>query len=304
MLASRRLRRLTVAGLLVNLGLAAIKLAAGLLGHAYALVADAVESLTDVFASLIVWSGLKYASKPPDPDHPYGHGKAEALAGLIVAAMLMGAGGLIAFESIREIMTPHHAPAPFTLAVLVAVVIVKETMFRILRRAARAEQSTVVHVDAWHHRADAVTSIFAFIGITIALIGGPGWEPADDAAALMASGVIFYNAYKLVKAPLGELMDADAADTIGPARDVAMSVPGVRGIDKLRARRYGSHYWLDVHVEVDPQMPVSEAHAIGGRVRATLRERLPRVADALIHIEPSPAARPAAPESPTATGGR
>lgn len=292
--SGRRLRRWAAVGVALNITLTLAKFAAGVLGHSYALIADAIESLTDIFASLLIWSALRYGSRPADDVHPYGYGKAESLAALAVACLLFAAALAIAIEAVREIITPHHAPAPFTLVVVIAVVLIKETMFRLTRRAARQEGSTAVAVDAWHHRADAITSAVAFLGISVALIGGPGWEPADDWAALLAAAIIFYNAGKLCRAPFNELLDAEAPEIIAPARAVALAVPGVRGIEKLRARQSGTRFYLDVHLEVDPDLPVRDGHAIAGRVRAALRTELPRVADVLIHVEPFHPAPPPA----------
>ena len=301
--SSAGLQRWAALGVGVNVALTLGKFVAGVLGHSYALIADAIESMIDILGSLVIWSGLKYGSRPADEDHPYGHGKAEALAALAVACMLFAAALAIAIEAVREIITPHHAPAPFTLLVLVGVVLIKETMFRVVRGVARRAGSTAIEVDAWHHRADAITSAIAFVGISVALIGGPGWEPADDWAALAAAGIIFFNAVKLFRAPFNELLDAEATEIIGPARGVALEVPGVRGIEKVRARQSGTRFYLDLHVEVDPALPVVEGHAIGGRVRAAVRERLPRVADVLIHIEPAPGAGAGATPKTGSPGG-
>ncbi|MBL0927854.1 MAG: cation transporter, partial [Phycisphaerales bacterium] len=284
-----RVRRWAVAGLIVNGSLAVMKIGAGVLGNSYALIADGVESLTDIASSIILWTGLRYADRPPDDRFPYGYGKAEALTALVVAAMLAGAALGIAVQAVREILTPHHSPKPFTLAVLVTVVIVKESMFRLARRAARAGGSSAGEADAWHHRSDAITSAFAFIGISAALLGGEAWAPADDWAALLASAVILWNAGVILRAPLADLLDADSPEIVEPARRCALALPGVLGVEKLRARRSGGRFWLELHLEVDPQMAVRDAHALGGRVRASLRENLPRVADRLIHTDSSPA---------------
>ena len=305
--ANLRAQRIAVVGLLVNIALAATKLVAGLVGHSYALVADAVESMSDILGSVVIWGGLRIGARPADENHPWGHGKAESLAALVVAAMVLAAGIGIGIKSIDEIITPHHGPAPFTLGVLVAVVVVKELLFRRVLRIAREEDSGAVEVDAWHHRSDAITSAAAFIGISIALFGerlfgGTGgatatgepsrWASADDYAALLASAVIIYNGWRLMRVPLRDLMDADqpgaASSVIGPARAIALSIDGVRGVEKIRARRSGSRSFLEMHVEVDPEMPVRAAHAVGGRVRAAVRDQLPRVADVLVHIEPHP----------------
>lgn len=279
-------QRVSVLGLLVNAGLAGVKLITGLLGNSYALVADAVESMADVFASVIVWTGLRVAARPADPAHPYGYGKAEALAALVVALLLFAAGVGIAIEAIREIVTPHHAPAAFTLGVLLGVVAVKELLFRIVRRTAQALASGAVLVDAWHHRSDAITSAAAAIGIAVALIGGPGYEPADDAAALFASGVILFNALRLCRAPLRELMDAEAGEVNERVCAVALRIAGVAGVEKVQTRKSGLRYWVDMHLEVAPEMTVRAAHGVAHDVKDAVVAALPDVVDVLIHIEP------------------
>lgn len=280
--------RISVIGLVVNGLLALIKLIAGLIGHSYALVADAVESMADTFSSIVVWGGLRIAAQPADDNHPYGHGKAEPLAALFVALMLFGAGVVIAIQAVREILTPHHAPAAFTLWVLLAVVAVKEGLFRVVRRVARSTGSQAVMSDAWHHRSDMLTSTAAAIGISIALIGGEGYASADDWAALFASGVIVFNAWRLIRPPLHELMDAEPADTdlLDRIRAVAGEVPEVRRVEKLFARKSGLGYWLDMHIEVDPDMTVVRAHDVAHRVKERVQAQIPRVQDILIHVEP------------------
>lgn len=289
-------RAAATVGAVVNIALALGKLAAGIVGHSHALIADAVESLTDLIGSVIVFGGLHIASRPPDHNHPYGHGKAEAVAGLIVSGLLLGAGVWIAVSSVHEIRTPHSMPEPWTLVVLVVVVGVKEAMFRWALRVSRRTGSGAVEVDAWHHRADAITSVAAFIGISVALLGKRwghadiAWETADDWAALFAAAIILYNAYKLLSVPLHELMDAASpADTqrvVGPAKAVALSVEGVERIEKVMARKSGTGYFLDMHVQVDPLMPVRDAHAVGGRVRSRIKAEIDAVRDVLIHVEP------------------
>lgn len=280
--------RAVVAGLLVNAGLALVKLFSGLLGQSYALVADAVESMADIFGSLVVWSGLRISARPADDDHPYGHGKAEALAAMIVAMMLLGAGIGIAIEAVREIVTPHHAPAPFTLVVLIVVVIVKETLYRGVRIASRRAGSNAVLADAWHHRSDAITSLAAGVGITVALVGGPGFEPADDWAALVASAVILYTAGRLLRAPVHELMDGDAPHVAASARRIALTIPGIRGVEKVFSRKLGVEYWVDMHIEVDPDMPVRQAHGLGHEVEDAIRAQLANVRRVSTHVEPYP----------------
>jgi len=288
--------RTTLLGLMVNSGLALIKLLAGLLGHSYALVADAIESMADIFGSLVVWHGLRVASRPADAGHPYGHGRAEPLAALVVSMMLFGAAIGIAIEAVREILRPHHAPAAFTLWVLLGVVTVKELLFRFVGRVGRALGSGAVTADAWHHRSDAITSAAAAIGISIALIGGEGYEPADDWAALLASGVIFANAWRLMRVPLHELMDAEPVYIIERVRKVALQVPGVRDVEKIFARKIGLRYRVDLHVEVDPDMSVRQAHELSHGVKDTICGAMPEVEDVLIHIEPHDLHRPPDPD--------
>jgi cation diffusion facilitator family transporter len=175
--------RWIVLGLLVNVGLAGVKLIAGLVGNSYALVADAIESGADIFASAVIWGGLRIADRPADAEHPYGHGKAEALAALVVVLMLFVAGIGIAIQAIRELFRPHQTPEPFTLWILIGVVVIKEALFRFVQHIGTRVQSSAITTDAWHHRSDALTSAAAAIGITISLIGGPGYAAADDVAA-------------------------------------------------------------------------------------------------------------------------
>ena len=272
----------------VNVALAVIKGVAGFAGRSYALVADAIESLADVFTSLVVMGGLKIASTPPDADHPYGHGKAEPLAAMAVALGLFAAAVLIAVQSVREILTPHHAPAPFTLIVLFLVVVVKETLFRFVLGVGRAVESTAVQADAWHHRSDAITSTAAFIGIAAALIGGKGYESADDWAALLASGIIAANGYRLLKPALREVMDtAPPAAIERHVREAARQVEGVVGLEKCLVRKMGFDYHVDLHVEVDGAISVHRGHEIAHSVKAAIRRANPRVLDVLVHVEPA-----------------
>jgi cation diffusion facilitator family transporter len=274
-------------GIGINAALAAVKIAAGILGNCYALIADGIESTLDIFGSLVIWYGLKVAAEPPDEDHPYGHGKAEALASIVVALIVIAAAIGLAGQSIREIVTPHHAPKPFTLIVLVAVVIVKETLFRKVIHAGDEIGSTAVKTDAWHHRSDAITSIAAFIGISIALIGGQGWEPADDWAALFACGLIAFNGWRLLVPALLETMDtAPPGEVRNEVIRLAAGVRGVVEIEKCRIRKAGLEYYVDIHVGVAADLTVREGHRIAHEVKDTIREGWPAIADVLVHIEP------------------
>ncbi len=280
-------RRLARMGLVANALLALTKGVAGVLGNSYALIADAVESVTDIAGSLVVWGGLRLSSRDADDDHPYGHGKAEPLAAAAVGVMLVGAAIGIAIQAAGEIVTPHHAPAPFTLIVLVIVVIVKETLFRRVLRAAEATGSNAMGADAWHHRSDAITSGVVFVGIAAALIGGAGYEWCDDVAAIIAAVIIVINAARILRPALHELMDGAPDDEFfGAVSLAALSVPGVQHIEKVRARRVGTQFDVDLHVQADPAMALRDAHVLGGCVKTAIREALPSACHVLVHMEP------------------
>lgn len=274
-------------GLLINALLVAVKLVAGIVGNSYALVADAVESSTDIFSSLIVWGGLSIAARPADEEHPYGHGKAESLAAAVVALMLIGAAISITIAAAREIMTPHHTPAWYTLVVVAVVVFIKEVLFRRVLVVGSDINSTAVKADAWHHRSDAITSLAAFIGIAIAIGGGKGWEAADDYAAIIAAVIIAINGGRLLMPSLHDLMDRRPEDALLERLSLAArGVPGVLNIEKLRVRKHGMHYHADLHVQAEPTLSLYDAHILSGKVKSALRAAEPQVQEVLIHMEP------------------
>src|SRR4029077_7821904 len=220
-------------GMIVNFIFATVKILGGFFGNAYVLIADGIESGMDVAGSFVIWGGLKVGARPPDATHPYGHGKAEPIAAIIVAVGVLAAAIGLAVQSVREIFLPHHAPAPYTLVILIVVIVVKETLFRYVYRIGRDVESTAVKTDAWHHRSDALTSAAAFIGISVALIGGKRWQSADDWAALFACAVIGANGVRLLGPALHEIMDtAPRAEIVDLARKAAASVPGVVEVEK------------------------------------------------------------------------
>ncbi|WP_411280199.1 cation diffusion facilitator family transporter [Gemmatimonas sp.] len=285
--ATPQSQRLAQLGLVINAGLAVIKLLAGLLGNSYALVADAVESSTDMVGSLVVWSGLRIASRDPDERYPFGYGRAEALAAATVSAIMLGAATGIAIEAIAEIRTPHHAPAWWTLLVLALVIVVKELLAKRVMAVSHASGSVAVAADAWHHHADAISSGAAFIGISMALIGGPGWEPADDWAALVAAGVILINGGLLLRTALRDLMDrAPEPAILATVSDAALSTRGVRAIEKLKIRKSGTAFYVDIHVQADPALSLHDAHILSGMVKTAIRQRVPAAMGVLIHMEP------------------
>lgn len=280
--------RTTIIGIITSIVLAAIKAVAGILGNSYALIADAIESASDVFTSIVVLAGLRIAQLPPDQKHPYGHGKAEPFAGIVVAIALFVAAIIIITQSIHEIITPHHAPAPFTLVVLVLVVLTKEFLFRYIIKVGTEVNSVAVKNDAWHHRSDAFTSGAAFIGISIALIGGEGYEQADDFAALFASGVIIFNAYRLLRPALDEIMDAAPSKEINKEIIYATnSVSGVIATDKCYVRKMGLDYYIDIHIIVDGNLTVHDGHEIAHNVKDYLMKTFPQISNVLVHVEPA-----------------
>jgi cation diffusion facilitator family transporter len=285
--ATRRSIRWAQAGLLTNAVLVLVKFIAGIVGHANALVADAVESSADIFSSLIVWTGLSVAARPADENHPYGHGKAESIAAAVVSLMLLAAAAGIATMAIREIRKPHHLPAPFTLFVAAGVILIKEILYRRVSRVGREVGSTAVAADAWHHRADAISSLAAFIGISIALVGGRGWEAADDWAALVASVVVAINGIRTLRPAIAGLMDEAPDRTVKErALDAASGVPGVRSVENLNVRSYGLGFYVDLHVKADATISLEAAHEIAAKVKYAILEAVPNVVSVLVHMEP------------------
>lgn len=275
-------------GIIINILLAITKGVAGIVGHSYALVADAIESASDIITSGVVAFGLRMAGKPADERHPYGHGKFEPLSAAIVSLILFAAAIIIAVESVKEISTPHHAPAPFTLVVLILVIIIKEWLFRSVLSASETISSTALKTDAWHHRADAITSLAAFVGISIALIGGPGYESADDFAALIASVVIATNAAMLIRPAVLELIDtAPDPELIKKVRAVATTVPGVLGTHKCHIRKVGFDYFVDLDVLCDPDSTIRDGHNVAHDVGEKIHEEFPQVRKVLVHVEPA-----------------
>jgi cation diffusion facilitator family transporter len=257
------------------------------LGNSYALIADGIESTADILSSFVVMGGMHISSLPPDDEHPYGHGKAEPLAGVVVSTLLLLAAAWIALGSVREILTPHHAPAWFTLPVLALVVAAKELLSRYVLKVGEDLGSTAVRGDAWHHRSDALTSAAAFLGIGIALVGGEGFEPADDWAALVACAVITFNGVRLLRESVKDLMDSSVDPSlVDRIRRISSEVEGVVAIEKCRVRRIGLELSMDIHVTVDGSASVRRGHEIAHAVKDRLKASNSRIADVLVHVEP------------------
>ena len=270
-----------------NFLLAAIKGVAGFFGNSYALIADAMESATDIFSSALVLFGLKYANRPADKNHPYGHGRAEPLVTFLVVGFLIVSATVIAYQSVKNIRTPHELPKAWTLIVLAILIVWKEFSFRLVMRKGDETNSSALKADAWHHRSDAITSVAAFIGITIALILGKGYESADDWAALFAAGFIYYNSYLIFRPALSEIMDENLYDElIDQIRHVSLQVEGIKNTEKCFIRKAGMEYHVDLHAKVAATISVKEGHDISHKLKDTLRKEIPTLGHILIHIEP------------------
>lgn len=271
-----------------NASLAIIKGLAGFFGNSYALTADAIESTTDIFSSFLVLFGIKYSNKPADDNHPYGHGRAEPLVTFLVVGFLITSAVIIAHESINNIGTPHEMPKSWTLIVLGAIIIWKEFSFRLVMKRSIETNSSSLKADAWHHRSDAITSVAAFVGISIALILGKGYESADDWAALFASGFILYNSYLIFRPALGEIMDEHLYDDlVGDIRKISHQVEGIVDTEKCFIRKAGMKYHVDLHAIVNANITVKEGHLLSHKLKDTLRQEIPELGHVLIHIEPN-----------------
>jgi cation diffusion facilitator family transporter len=270
-----------------NTLLAIIKGLAGFFGNSFALIADAIESTTDIFSSFLVFLGLKYAAKPADENHPYGHGRVEPLITFLVVGFLIVSAIVIAYQSIKNIQSPQEAPKPFTLLVLAAIILWKELSYQFVVRRSKETKSSSLKADAWHHRSDAITSVAAFIGISIALLAGEGYEAADDWAALFASGFILYNSYRIFRPALGEIMDEHVYDElVAEIRQAAKNVEGIVDTEKCYIRKSGLRYHVDLHAIVDAGISVREGHELAHRLKDALQKDIPSLGNILIHIEP------------------
>lgn len=277
----------SVFSVISNALLAAIKFASGILGNSYALIADAIESTADVFSSVLVLIGLKYSTRPADENHPYGHGRLEVISTFAVIGFLVISATVIAIESIRNIRVPHEGPEIFTLYVLGGIILFKEFSYRYVIRKSKETQSSSLKADAWHHRSDAITSVMAFIGISVAVFMGEGFEAADDWAALIASGIIIYNAYKIFRPVLSEISDEQLyEDLIERIREISLTVKGVVATEKCHVRKMGMTYYVDLHMIVDGNISVVEGHQIAHNLKDEIQKKIPYVADVLVHTEP------------------
>lgn len=286
-LNGKRARRTILISLIGNVFLVFIKLIIGLVGNSFALIADSIESLGDVFSSFIIFLGLRVSDKPPDEDHPFGHGKVEPIISFVVVLFLITSAVFIAHQAIHNIQSPQKMPNPYTLVVLGCIIIYKEFFYQFVSKKSKQTDSTSLKADAWHHRSDAISSLAAFIGIGMALLLGEGYEHLDDWAALVASLIIIVNAYFVFRPALGELLDEQNHDElIEEVRSVAGQVNGVIDTEKCYIRKFGMRYVVDIHVVVHGTLSVVEGHTIGHNVQDAVRESFPQIEYVFTHVEP------------------
>ncbi len=276
-------------GIAGNVLIGVAKFLGGAFGESEALVADAVDSLADGVASVVVLLGAWRAGRPADPRHPYGHGKAEVLAGRTVALIIMAVGGVFGYRAVMKILHPEDvaAPALWTLWFAAASIVVKEAMARYKMHVGRRVGSESLIADAWNHRSDVFTSMVAAGGITAAVYLGPEWRFLDAAAALVICLVIFgvgVSAYRRTGSAL--LDEAADGETLAAIRASALGVEGVENTEKLYTRRSGVETHVELHVEVDPAMPVGAAHDIASEVSRAIRRDVAGVTHVTVHIEP------------------
>jgi cation diffusion facilitator family transporter len=279
-----RVAKYSLAG---NFLLAILKILVGLTGHSFAMVADGIESVSDIISSLLAWAGLRYASRPPDRNHPYGHGKAEPLVTFLAVGLMIGSAIFITVRSIYHIGHPHEIPRPYVLIVLAVVILVKEGFYRIINQKSKQTGSRILEADAWHHRSDAITSLAAFAGIAVAVIMGEGFESADDWAALVAAAIIVYNAFRIFRPALSEVMDENThQELIVEIRTLSLEVDGIVGTEKCLIRKTGMWYHVDLHAIVSGEITVRQGHQLAHRLKDHLQNSLPEIAEMMIHIEP------------------
>ncbi|MBD5781216.1 cation transporter [Pelagicoccus sp. NFK12] len=275
--------------LLANVSLAGVKLLVGFFGNSFALVADGVESLADIVSSAIVWTGFRVSDKDADHEHPYGHGKAEAIAALLASVGLLVSASFIAYHAIGEIGRSHEVPALFTVPILLGIICIKEWLHFVLRRSGERMGSPALKAEAWHHRSDSLTSMGVLLGICIAVFAGPGYEAADDIAALLVTGLIVFNAVRIARPALDELMDRRVDDfRIDAIEEVARSIEGIECLETIMVRRSGRQFVAEIHMEVAPDMTIEKGHRLSHRLKdALLADPELRLTHVVVHVEPA-----------------
>jgi cation diffusion facilitator family transporter len=282
-------QRVAIAGMVASGALAVIKILAGLLGHSTAVVADGFESAGDVIASGFVLLGLTLASKPADENHPYGHGRAETLTGLVIGLVLVAAGTLISYRALQGIDQIHPPPAAWVIWPLIVSAVVKGGLATLKFRYGKKLDSAALIADAWNDWTDIVSATTALLAVGLTLVDPQRFHAADHFGAFAVGLIVIFTGLRVSRDTAYQLMDTMPDESrINTIRSVAQSVPGVRGVEKCFARKTGLKYHVDLHLEVDPNITVRESHDIATQVRIHIKESLPWVADVLVHVEPAP----------------
>ncbi|PKL47012.1 MAG: cation-efflux pump [Candidatus Riflebacteria bacterium HGW-Riflebacteria-2] len=281
-------RRVTVAGLVINLFLTVIKIVAGIYGKSQSVVADGIHSLSDSATDVAVIVGLKYWNQPPDLCHPYGHRRIETMVTVLIGIALAVAGVFLGSEAVEKFRSGGYVvPESVTLAVAIISVVVKELLFRWTYRVGEKLKSPALKANAWHHRTDSFSSIAVAFAIGMALID-PKWAVLDPVAALAVGAFILQAAWKITTPALRELADAGAtAEDLKKIERLVLEVEGVISVHALRSRFHGAGLQVDLHIQVDGNLSVNAGHVISGKAKRRLLEDGPDVIDVLVHIEPA-----------------
>ncbi len=283
----REVTRAAWLGLAVNTALGIVKLVGGLISGSLALISDALNSWADVFVSVVTLFALRVAQRPPDVEHPYGHTRAEAIAASNLAIVIILSALGIGWEAVRHLTDGHAVPPAWTLWIAAGNVLIKESLYRYKVRVGRRTGSQVIIANAWDHRSDALCSLAVLVGLAMVRFGGESFHWADDVAALVVVGAIIYSGVTLFRTSASELMDVQASpELLAEIRRVAAAVPEVRGVETLWVRKSGLEYFADIHIEVDPNMQVSQGHAVSHAVKDRLMAEFSVLRDVLVHLEP------------------
>ena len=282
-------QRVALAGMIVSGTLAAIKITAGLMGHSTAVVADGLESTADVFASGIVLFGLTLAAKPADWNHPYGHGRVETLTGLFIGFLLAIAGVGISVNALRLLGRPSTAPAAFVIWPLIGSAVVKSVLSAVKFHFGRKMRSSALLADAWNDCVDIISAMAALLAVSLSILSPDRFRGADHWGAFGVGLIVISTGLRVTRDTAMQLMDTmPDQQSMANIRRVALTVPGVRGVEKCFARKTGLQYHVDLHLEVDPEITVRRSHEIATNVRIAIKETLHWVADVLVHVEPAP----------------
>ncbi len=283
-------RRVTLGGMAVNVALSALKAASGWLAGSQALLADAVHSASDLVTDFAVLLGVRYWTAPADEEHPYGHGKIQAVVasaiGLALVGVAIGIGRTAALQLLAAAdgATPS-APAAFAFWIAVVSIVAKEAIYRWTRAVARRFRSSALEANAWHHRSDAISSIPVALALAVSFFA-PSLAWVDALGALVVAVFILKAAWDVVKPAVEELTDAEMPGKSAEVARIAVGVKGVSGCHRVRTRRYGGVFQADLHVQVARTLSVVEGHAIGHAVRDAIRAAGIGVVDAVVHVEP------------------